>query len=67
MAPERGGTPASQPPAREPGSGGGDAGGAELAGPDLERFGPLALRRMIKDDGRALLVYEVAGARSERP
>jgi UDPglucose--hexose-1-phosphate uridylyltransferase len=27
----------------------------------MERFGPLALRRMVKDDGRALLVY--AGAR----
>ena len=27
------------------------------AGP-AERFGPLAVRRMAKDDGRALIVYE---------
>jgi hypothetical protein len=26
----------------------------------VERFGPLALRRLVKDDGRSLIVYERA-------
>jgi hypothetical protein len=24
----------------------------------VERYGPLAVRRLVKDDGRALIVYE---------
>jgi hypothetical protein len=36
-------------PAAPPPSGGADLG--------RERFGPLALERMAKDDGRALIVY----------
>jgi hypothetical protein len=28
---------------------------------DLERYGPLALRRLRKDDGRALILYSRAG------
>ena len=27
--------------------------------PGAERYGPLALRRMTKDDGRSLIVYEL--------
>ena len=26
----------------------------------VERYGPLALRRLVKDDGRSLIVYERA-------
>jgi hypothetical protein len=28
---------------------------------DEERFGPLLLRRMVKDDGRALILYRAPG------
>ncbi len=28
--------------------------------PAAERYGPLDLRRLVKDDGRALIVYERA-------
>ena len=31
--------------------------------PDPERFGPLALQRLEKDDGRSLIIY----GRAERP
>ena len=33
--------------------------------PAVERYGPLELRRLVKDDGRALIVYERAESPSE--
>jgi hypothetical protein len=42
--------PASSPQGSPPGQG--DAA--------VERYGPLAVRRLVKDDGRAVIVYERA-------
>jgi len=38
----------------------GDAGGPTAAKAPAERYGPLVLERHVKDDGRALLLYERA-------
>jgi hypothetical protein len=40
--------PPEQPPAREPGE------------DEEERYGPLIVRRMVKEDGRALIRFERA-------
>jgi hypothetical protein len=37
-----------------------DAVGPRAANVPAERYGPLALERHVKDDGRALLLYERA-------
>jgi hypothetical protein len=52
---------ASKQPAPAPG----DRGRADRAGARAaqERYGALALRRLRKDDGRALIVYSHAGPR----
>lgn len=39
-----------------------EARGTDPAAPEEEGFGPLLLRRMVKDDGRALLIYALAPA-----
>jgi hypothetical protein len=48
----------------------------EAAGPDggrpgeeqpAERYGPLIVRRMVKEDGRALIRFERAGDEPEPP
>jgi hypothetical protein len=36
------------------------------AGEQPERFGPLALRRLVKDDGRALILFSRAEDGGER-
>jgi len=47
-----------QPPAEpEPGEPGAGSGSSETA---VERFGPLALERLRKDDGRSLIIYSRA-------
>ena len=63
MAADGNGTPASPGP-REPEAAAAPAAGDPATGQsgpgpaaDAERYGPLALDRMTKDDGRALLVY----------
>ena len=49
------GTPAPPPP---PGSvEGPDRSDAAQAAPASERYGPLAVSRNLKDDGRALILY----------
>jgi hypothetical protein len=47
--------PAAPPPSDRPGQGAGPYAG-EQAQP-AERYGPLALARHLKDDGRALLLF----------
>jgi hypothetical protein len=55
-APRAGGSPG--PPGA---SDGGDAALPREAGPP-ERYGPLVLRRFVKEDGRALILFEaIAG------
>lgn len=47
-----------QPPAEPaPGEPGAGSGSSETA---VERFGPLALERLRKDDGRSLIIYSRA-------
>jgi hypothetical protein len=46
--PERPGEPGQAPPS---------AGADEQDGSAGEAFGPLALRRLVKGDGRALIIY----------
>jgi hypothetical protein len=60
------GTPAEQPPpAGGSGTGRGGAAGEpqHLDEPERrdERFGPVAIMRRVKDDGRALILYVQAG------
>lgn len=55
--PQTGG--ADSPRARPPGDGAGRAGEGE------ERVGPLLLRRCLKDDGRALLLYRHADEQAD--
>jgi hypothetical protein len=47
------GSPAPEPPE------------AEVADDDREHFGPLALRRLTKDDGRSLILYERAASEED--
>ena len=48
----------SEPPPEPPSDGAGAAGDGPQS--DAERFGPLALERRRKDDGRALIIYRRA-------
>ena len=59
---QRRGSQAADEPAGEPSQEERAATGSPAASPP-ERFGPLALTRMVKPDGRALIVY----ARVEAP
>jgi hypothetical protein len=53
-------TPGAQPPAR-PQTPDGETAPATRGNAAAERFGPLALTRHRKEDGRALLLYELWG------
>jgi hypothetical protein len=64
MAPEPGGSPAPDRQAGEPAAPGAPA---AAGGHGEERFGPLAVRRIAKDDGRALLVFEHVGGDGREP
>jgi hypothetical protein len=51
---------AAQPPSEPPHEGASHDPAGERAQPQ-ERYGPVALDRQVKDDGRALILYRVAG------
>jgi hypothetical protein len=55
--PPSGGAEPGRPKIGEPAARGDRTGTGERFGPSGERFGPLALARLGKDDGRALIIY----------
>ena len=55
--PPSGGAEPGRPKVGEPPARGDRAGPRERFGPTSERFGPLALARVGKRDGRALIIY----------
>jgi hypothetical protein len=53
---------ASEAPGQPPGEAGpAEAEGERRRGEESERYGPLAVERHVKDDGRALILFAHAG------